>query len=63
MSAVKRARLERQTSETNDRRLKNGYHRACEAGNNEVVTVVENGNLSGGLSKSEIVKLRETYIG
>lgn len=63
MSAVKRARLERQTSETNDRRLKNGYHRVCEAGNNEVVTVVENGNLSGGLSKSEIVKLRETYIG
>lgn len=63
MSAAKRARLERQTSETNDRRLKNGYHLACEAGNNEVVTVVENGNMSGGLSKSEIVKLRETYIG
>lgn len=65
MSAAKRARLERQTSETNDRRLKNGYHRACETGDNEfeVVTVVENGNMSGSLSKSEILKLRETYIG
>lgn len=63
MSAVKRARLERQTSETNDRRLKNGYHHTCEAGKNEVMTVVENGNMSGGLSKSEIMKLRETYIG
>lgn len=63
MSAAKRARLERQTSEMNERRFINGYHHACETGDNEVMTVVENGNTSTGLSKSEIMELRETYIG
>ena len=67
MSAAKRAKLHDETSFVNDR-FKNGYHHDSEAGKKFNKTtasaVAENEDKkSSGLSKDEIMKLRDDYIG